>query len=1354
MELIRGYFDRYKANHIKVRELSASIMNTSSKPEWLKDFQDSLNKTQALYDENRAIIESLFEICDSLNEDSANTLYEELMKMYFGDYDDAEFLFTFGNKLIDYYIPLNDEIKLIDLYCLCTNYMIYIDSPNDEFDMSYAQKGMSYIDRYLELPAESRYRIHIMNYTYLIRYTDYGVVSLGEALTHLEKYLAFFDREEIKEADKDNEKIRNVIEFTKNAMSIGILKIKKVDEDTRTRFYNYVRDYNEKYFSNIESVYALSAREYSCYLYKCYVEKTLSFDEVFNNFLEYVKFKYQILESKATIEYNDIITCANSVAILKLLCEINTNPNNAAAAVSFLTRFVEGRWIRGDFDNFETINEMLAQSCIIILSSDVPGIDKNTALKQLVVQRNLLNYIKAELVGQISIALYRALSIRKKDFFDSVKSVPKNQWREYLYYASLFHDIGNNDNTENHKIFNRPVFNEKEEGIMRHIVSGREIIKNSPEMVRYDDIINGHHMFYDMSKGVSDNFDRNKSEYKPFVDIIAISAYIEEKTNPYWDFQHKSTSFERLISLLKSEKDRRFNGEIVDVILTSSTLQNSLKKIVTVDRDSVFYDLCHNWEKIQLSEDEESILAQVDKKILDFRVSTDEDMFAPYLKKVTNIAYNSKNEKNRGIAMFYLMRYYFMRGDYTKAFALESDTNRLLKENGLNEDLVKNYLNSANVEVIRENPEAALSKFLSALEVARVTPECVAEENVALAAIATVYTKCGNYLKAKEYFNLVDIDTIDDYEKMKHYCAKAFCSMKLDERKQVEDELKNLLNLLKQNEIFGEISLYAYLAYFEKYLNNEKELDKYLSLIKAEVVTEEIFKYSADEVMIYLELLEELGDFEELNKQLDYYIKLCEGKTEFAQVCVAMISKRMHVFSLETKNEEMLSFEKKLMYELGLSIQERAFRMEEMEKTFMENIKLQSEHTLFLNEKSALEQTVQRAKNESAQKSQFLSSMSHEIRTPINAILGLNEMILRECEDDEILQYATDINNAGKQLLGIVNDVLDYSKIEAGKMEIIPQKYYLGELVNDIKNMIEPKLNEKDLSYIVKCNPEIPNVLFGDDLRIKQILLNLLSNAYKYTNTGYVQFTIDYSKIDDKTIKIAFEVKDSGIGLKKEQIAKLSNPFERFEDENTRGVEGTGLGMSIVTRLLEQMDAKLDVKSKYGEGSTFSFEIIQGVVEWGILGELDDVKRKVLSRNVENKKKSTSVVAPDAKLLVVDDNLVNLKVIQALLKRNKVQVTAASSGKECLELCEKNGYHIIFLDHMMPQMDGLETISRLKKMGGINKDTPVIALTANVTESGDEFYGKAGFDDLLTKPVDIEKLEDVLRKYLPSYLLQ
>ena len=380
-------------------------------------------------------------------------------------------------------------------------------------------------------------------------------------------------------------------------------------------------------------------------------------------------------------------------------------------------------------------------------------------------------------------------------------------------------------------------------------------------------------------------------------------------------------------------------------------------------------------------------------------------------------------------------------------------------------------------------------------------------------------------------------------------------------------------------------------------------------------------------------------------------------------------------------------------------------------------------------------------------KSQFLSSVSHELRTPLNAILGMDEMILRDCKDETILEYAENIRNAGNNLLGLVNDILDFSKIEAGKMEIIPVEYALSSVLNDLVNMIQKRAEKKSLKLIVKAASDLPTILYGDEIRIKQVVTNILTNAVKYTEAGSVTMTVSFQKLEDNKISLRFEIKDTGIGIKPEDIKKLFNAFERIEEKRNRTIEGTGLGMNITQRLLHLMGSDLEVNSVYGEGSTFAFSIEQPVINWEPLGNFEENYHNMLSKRKAYHEKFT---APTAKILVVDDTQLNLAVVKGLLKQTQIQIETAESGYECLHLVTKNHYDVIFLDHRMPGIDGVETLQKMKTLhNNLNDETPVIALTANAVSGAREQYINAGFKNYVSKPIDSAALEAMLIKYLP-----
>ena len=392
-----------------------------------------------------------------------------------------------------------------------------------------------------------------------------------------------------------------------------------------------------------------------------------------------------------------------------------------------------------------------------------------------------------------------------------------------------------------------------------------------------------------------------------------------------------------------------------------------------------------------------------------------------------------------------------------------------------------------------------------------------------------------------------------------------------------------------------------------------------------------------------------------------------------------------------------------------------------------------------------LEDAKEEAQKENASKSQFLANMSHEIRTPINAILGMNEMILRESEENSIQEYAQNIQSASEDLLSIVNEILDFSKVASGKMELVPVEYDVAALIRDCSTIVETRAAGKDLRLEVSCDESTPSKLCGDATRIRQIISNLLTNAVKYTPSGTITFRIRWAR-DKEGIKLIASVEDTGIGISEENQKRLFDTFERFDMEKNRNIEGTGLGLSITKQLVDLMKGEIGVYSELGKGSLFYVEIPQKVVSMEPIGKLNQ------EVNVEQTKVDKEKYhAPKAKILVVDDVRMNVRVIQSLLKRTKIQIDTATSGKECLALAAENTYDLILLDHMMPEMDGVETFQKLREdTTGLNYATPVIALTANAIAGAKEEYKKLGFDDYLSKPMKGEELEEMIQTYLPE----
>ncbi len=395
-----------------------------------------------------------------------------------------------------------------------------------------------------------------------------------------------------------------------------------------------------------------------------------------------------------------------------------------------------------------------------------------------------------------------------------------------------------------------------------------------------------------------------------------------------------------------------------------------------------------------------------------------------------------------------------------------------------------------------------------------------------------------------------------------------------------------------------------------------------------------------------------------------------------------------------------------------------------------------------------------KAEESSQAKSAFLSNMSHEIRTPINAVLGMNEMIIREASQDgnltQIKTYAGNVERAGKNLLSIINDILDFSKIDAGKMEVVSTHYKLSSILNDVANMIMFRAKEKELEFYVEADEKLPDGLLGDEVRIRQILTNVLSNAVKYTSEGSIHFSISGKKSsasDDEEL-LTFSIKDTGMGIKPEDISKLFQKFARVDLTRNKTIEGTGLGLAITKNLLELMNGDIKVESEYGKGSTFTVTIPQKVISWEPIGNFREKFERAM---LEKATYQESFQAPDAKILVVDDTVMNLTVVTGLLAKTKIQIDTASGGEEALRRTKQEKYDLIFMDQMMPIMDGTETLNKIRVQdNGLNNDTPVLCLTADAISGAREKYLEQGFIDYLSKPIEGVQLEAALRKYLPQ----
>lgn len=379
-------------------------------------------------------------------------------------------------------------------------------------------------------------------------------------------------------------------------------------------------------------------------------------------------------------------------------------------------------------------------------------------------------------------------------------------------------------------------------------------------------------------------------------------------------------------------------------------------------------------------------------------------------------------------------------------------------------------------------------------------------------------------------------------------------------------------------------------------------------------------------------------------------------------------------------------------------------------------------------------------------KSTFLASVSHEIRTPINVVVGMSDVILRDYEDPKLIGYAENIQDAASSLLNLIDDILDFSKIESGKTTLVNADYQVGRFFCDLISTYEHRGDDCNVKFVTNISPKIPAVLYGDETRIRQIMTNILSNAFKYTRQGSVQLKAAFEWVDDDSGNLILSVEDTGIGIQKTDLDKLFEVFIRLDERINRSVEGTGLGLNITKQLLEIMGGEVKVYSEYGKGSVFTV-IIPQTVHCGVEQKLGALN---FNKPAAPKRKKVGYSAPSAKVLVVDDSKTNLIVVKALLRDTLVNITTATSGPAALECVQKEAFDVVFLDHRMPDMDGVETLHRMNAMNHMSKSAPVIMLTANAVSDAREYYIGEGFTDFISKPISEESISTMLVKYLPE----
>jgi len=642
--------------------------------------------------------------------------------------------------------------------------------------------------------------------------------------------------------------------------------------------------------------------------------------------------------------------------------------------------------------------------------------------------------------------------------------------------------------------------------------------------------------------------------------------------------------------------------------------------------------------------------------------------------------------------------------------------------------------------------------FLHSLEYSRkigfTRLEAMSSMNLGL-----IYNRIGYHEEADHYYRqaLAIYDSIDDWT-LSHtnYCYLYLnmgnnyiaCGNLAEAKKyyqHIQDYVEECYN---EGVSYHQFLIHTFYANYFLLAGDLDEVDRQLEIANRDLPSVAEYHLYVDDITIYLNVLMKAKHYDDLLFALNFFIGRCKSDQSGYRTFTFFLSMKKELAAI-LKDDSLLIEASNELFEILKADKEReTLSITDAIKSYEEDKALLEKQKDVLADNAALRQSIEEAISANKAKSTFISSMSHEIRTPINAVLGLDEMIIRESNEVNIRDYAYSIQSAGKSLLAIINDILDYSRIESGKMQVSKNDYEVNTLINDLLNLVEERVEKKSLKLNVALDPSMPKTLHGDELHLRQIINNILTNAVKYTEQGTITLSFGGERISSSRFMLTVHVKDTGIGIKPEEKNKLLQPFERLDEKRNRSIEGTGLGLSIVSRLLDALDSELKVDSVYGEGSDFYFTVEQLIASGESVGRLE--------RKFAPTYRRTEAIfdGQGKKILAVDDQKINLMVVQKLLKRTKAEVYKAESGYECLSLCEKEKFDVILMDHRMPEMDGVETLKNLRASLNENINTPVIALTATVYSGVEDYFKNEGFTDFLSKPVNGDDLERMLAKYV------
>lgn len=1352
MEIIKELFSKYIQYYERLNEMSAGFYSFQPREEWKTEYEKFSMERNELYGKTTLLYQQLESILDRpLEEETAEAFYQAIIHVDYEGIRDYLFLTKILEKLVPYYENSEDAGKIIRLnfiYHYEINEVKRRQFSIHSIDFTYLDRILSYKDNYASFEDEDVRLLFWKSYYHkIVVALEHRLVLVADAYACALEMNALWDTPMVQKLDGNNAIFAKIVEDIRIKMINSMYSLNPGDTALCKRFEVAVNRFYQNAMKLVKSEYELPPLIFAGNLFVRFVNKKSDINQIFEDYMEYYLYRCVLYQDEECPSMEAIAFYQESVDILETWVRLGVDSEKRRKMVGCFMVLMQKKWRNIPDSLWPYVNKLMKKLCNAIIQFGSTEAAAEQCLISVLVSRDFILFLHSKMVERIALLIAETLYDEKSPLIAQYHKQRKEEFLRKISMNAMLHDCGKNDLAELIYMNNRPWTEEEERYIQEHTIRAADYMAQFTDLKQYRDVVIGHHKDYDGKGGYPKDYDNTSSNQKFIVDLIHLADQIDDVRNQHYAIG-KECDFEEIFTELLNGKGTKYHPALVELIENSPKVREKLKELLLVDGFDNLYDIVMDIDNRSISKNFDGYLGEVEEKYNEALETGKLDDYKPYLDKLFQIAAKENTNRCLGISYFYMMKYHFVKKDYMNSISCGHEAVRYLENSEEYFYLCEIYHLLGRLMNFQGNSENGLGYFLKSIEYGRRCEGNPQTIGTAYCHVADILKESRFYERAIYYYDSAQTYLSKDGELLiMIFCNKSFCYVMQKDTESVIRYHDLILSMKKQlsHESFG---VYVYLAYADYFLGNTKEMNQALYRATEEFERIQDLMKHICEIHVYINLLEMLGRYEEMAERLEKCIDYFERGQIHSQFFGKIVHRRIQCGHLMNDVKSIEKFGKYLYQNAELTLLDRQKSALQIEKAYLENIKVQREQREVMRKNRTLEQEVAVAEQANAEKSSFLTSMSHEIRTPIHAIIGLDEMILRESNEENILQYASDIHNAGKTLMGIISDVLDFSKMESGKMEIIPEHYRLLDLIQDLKNMIESRAKDKGLEFRIFCEPDTPKGLYGDDLRIKQVILNILTNAVKYTNEGYVDFSISYKKLDKENISLKISVKDTGMGMKKEDLERLTVPFTRFDEQKNRNIEGTGLGMSIVKSLVKELKGILQVESEYGKGSSFTVEIPQMVTDWTEIGDIYE-KRKVV-----NEHKEALFTAPNAEILLVDDNAVNLKVVSSLLKRTKVKVTCAKSGKECLKLCEEKKFDMILLDHRMPEMDGVETLEILRKMKGQNSLIPVIALTANAVSGAADFYREKGFDELVTKPVNHMEMERKMKNLLPRELVE